>query len=210
MLLSKQIVCVRADGGILSIVMVLFDEIKAHVGWDKDDQARLAQLRRWLDSDTNDLVEGLGEKLAQFRGVQPMMGNPRFALRLRGVLLDWLEGLLSGTFDDAYVERRRAFGGELAKLDLSFEDVILLEGLVRKRLFELAQEYLNGQPREFSSTMYTLNKALDFDLALIHSSYLDARDAEMERALLDRFFAITGFSPTLYESLAEARGWNGE
>jgi len=190
--------------------MTLLNEIKTYIGWDGDDQARLADLRRWLDSDASDMAKVLGDQLVQFRGVQSMMDNPRFALRLHGVLLDWLEELLNGTFDDAYIEQRQAFGEELARLELSFEDVILLEGLVRKHLFELAQKRLDGHPQAFLSTMYTLNKALDFDLALIHNSYLQARDAEMERALLDRFLAITGFSPTLYESLAEARGWNGK
>ena len=53
-----------------------------------------------------------------------------------------------------------------------------------------------------------LDKALNLDLALIYSAYLAARDAEMERALLDRFLAVTGFSRTLYENLADTREWN--
>ena len=48
------------------------------------------------------------------------------------------------------------------------------------------------------------------DLALIYSAYLEVRSTEMERALLDRFLAVTGFSRTLYENLAEAREWTGE
>jgi hypothetical protein len=58
-----------------------------------------------------------------------------------------------------------------------------------------------------SSTMRTLDKALNLDLALIYSAYLEVRDAEMERTLLDRFLTVTGFSRTLYENLAGTRGW---
>jgi hypothetical protein len=58
--------------------------------------------------------------------------------------------------------------------------------------------------------MCTLDKALNLDLALIYSAYLEVRDAEMERALLDRFLSVTGFSRTLYENLVEARGWSRE
>jgi hypothetical protein len=53
-----------------------------------------------------------------------------------------------------------------------------------------------------------LDKALRLDLALIHNGYTQVRDAEIERSTLDRFLAITGFSRTLYENLAEAREWS--
>jgi hypothetical protein len=117
-------------------------------------------------------------------------------------------GLLDGTFDDATIEKRQALGRKLADVDLAFEDVILLEGRARQHLFELAQQKLVDQPQRLSSMMHTLNKALDCDLALVYVGCLDIRDAEMERALLDRFLAVTGFSPTLYESLVEAWRWS--
>jgi hypothetical protein len=51
---------------------------------------------------------------------------------------------------------------------------------------------------------------LNLDLALIYITYREVYDAQMERTLLDRFLAITGFSSTLYENLAEARVWSEE
>ncbi len=188
--------------------MAWFDKVKTCFAWDKADQARIAELRRWLDSDATDVVENLGKQLVQFKDVQPLMTNVRFVRRLHDVLREWLLGLLGGMFDEAYVKERWTFGRKLAEIDLAFEDVILLEGLARKQLFELTQRRLDGQPQTLSSTMHTLDKALNFDMALIYSSYLQVRDAEMERALLDRFLAITGFSRTLYESLADAQEWN--
>ena len=53
--------------------------------------------------------------------------------------------------------------------------------------------------------MQALEKALSLDLALIYNGYLEVRDAEMERTLLDRFLKVTGFSRTLYENLAERK-----
>lgn len=187
--------------------MAWFDKVKRCVDWSDADQMRLAELRNWLDSGAYEMVEGLGEQLVQFKGVQPLMANTRFARRFHNVLLEWLTGLLDGSFDETYAKERRAFGQKLAEVDLTFDDVILLEGLARQQLFDLAQREMGDQPQRLSSTMHTLNKALNCDLALIYSSYLDIHDAEMERALLDRFLSITGFSPTLYESLAEAQGW---
>jgi hypothetical protein len=189
-------------------MMTWFDNVKTHVGWDKADRTQIAELRRWLDSDATGVIEGLGKQLAQFKGTQPLMANARFARRLHGVLNEWLVGLLDGTFDGEYVKERCTFGRKLVEIDLAFEDVILLEGLTRRYLFELAQSQLGEHPHALSATMHTLDKALNLDLVLIYSGYLQVHDAEMERALLNRFLTITGFSRTLYENLVEAREWS--
>lgn len=187
-------------------MMAWFDMVKTHIGWDKTDQARIAAMRRCLDSNDPDLVDALGKRLAQLNGMQPLMSNIRFARRLYGLLREWLMGLLDGTFDGEGAQERWTLGKRLADVDLAFEDVILLEGLARQQLFELAREQVCQSPDSLSEMMYTLDKALNLDLALIYSGYLHVRDAEMERALLDRFITVTGFSRTLYENLAEAQG----
>ncbi len=190
------------------MVMAWFDRIKMYIGWDLADRARIAKLRRCLDSDLTEVIKALGKQLAKFKGTQPLMSNARFVQRLHSVLREWLMGLLNGTFDGEYVEERLTFGWELVEIDLTFEDVILLEELARRELFRFAQRRLGGRPQVLSSTMRTLNKALNLDLALIYSAYLEVRDAEMERTLLDRFLTVTGFSRTLYENLAEAWEWS--
>lgn len=181
-----------------------------YVGWDLADRARIAKLRHCLDSDLTEMVEDLGKQLSKFKGTQPLMSNARFVQRLHSMLHEWLTGLLDGTFDGEYVKDRWAFGRKLVEIDLTFEDVILLEGLTRKQLFEFAQRKLCERPQMLSSTMRTLDKALNLDLALIYSAYLEIRDAEMERVLLNRFLTVTGFSRTLYENLAEAQEWSEE
>ena len=184
-----------------------FDKIKTLVEWDLVDRARIAKLRRSMDSDCTEMIEALGKQLAQFKGAQSLMTNARFVQRLHSVLREWLIGLLDGTFDEEYVKARWGFGQKLVEVDLSFEDIILLESLARRSLFELAQGELNERPQVLWATVSTLDKALCLDLILIYNGYLQAREAEMERTLLDQFLAITGFSRTLYENLAEAREW---
>ena len=192
------------------MTMDWFDRIKVYVGWDVTDQARIAKLRGCMDSDFPAVVQDLSEQLVKFKGTQSLMANKRFVQRLHSVLCEWLDGLLDGAFDKEYVKERAALGQKLAGADLTFEDMILLEGLTRRHLFEFAEERLGDHPDVLSSTMHTVDKALNLDLTLIYSTYLELRDAEMERALLNQFLAVTGFSRTLYENLAEARGGNGE
>lgn len=190
------------------MITVWFERIKACVGWSPTDRERIARLRECLDSDLDGIIEMLGIQLAHFKGVEPLMANERFVRRLHGVLREWLTGLLDGSFDEEHIQARLRFGQRMAEADLTFEDIILVEALVRKQLAALARKRLNGRSRVLSSTLHALERALSLDLALVHGSYLQVRDAQMERALLDRFLAVTGFSRTLYENLAEAREQN--
>lgn len=183
--------------------MTRAEKVGSCIGWNGDDRARLAEVHQWLAAERDTIVEDLGERLATFNGMRGLMTNARFMERLHGVLREWLMGL----FEGASPGDRRELGHALARVDLGFEDVILLEGLMRERVFDLARTRLRGEPDRLSGVMHTLDKALNRDLALIHAGYLDVRDAKMEQALLDRFLTITGFSPTLYDSLARAWRW---
>ncbi|MEA3374593.1 MAG: protoglobin domain-containing protein [Chloroflexota bacterium] len=187
--------------------MAWAEKVRSCVDWSEGDRARLQEVRGWLDADRERMIEDLGEQVVEFNGAQALKTNARFMRRLHGLLREWLEGLLGGTFDGPSVRGREALGRELAHVDLTFEDVILLEGMTRERLYAVARERLEGQPDRLSAIMDTLNKAFTRDLALIYAGYVDLHNAELERALLDRFLTITGFSPTLYDSLAEAARW---
>jgi hypothetical protein len=186
---------------------VWLDKVKTCIGWDTVDQAQVSDLRTALNSDLHEVVETLGSRLVQLKDAQSLMTNTRFVQRLHGVLREWLTGPLGGAFDEAYAQARWALVHKLMEVGLTFEDIIFVEGLAHERLLALAQARLSAGAEELGATARALDKALRLDLALIHGGYIQARDAEIERATLDRFLAITGFSRTLYENLAEAREW---
>ena len=99
------------------MMMAWFDRVRMCVGWDRVDRARIAELRRWLDSDIAEMTETLGEQLVQFKGTQPLMANERFAQRFHSVLHEWLVGLLDGEFDGEYAKKRWTFGQKLMELE---------------------------------------------------------------------------------------------
>ncbi|MGD2104514.1 MAG: protoglobin domain-containing protein [Anaerolineae bacterium] len=188
--------------------MAWADKVRLCIDWQERDKEGLAKLRTWLDSESKEMIEDLAKCLIRYNGVQPLMRNARFVRRLHDVLHEWLTGLFDEAFDRERAETRRALAEKLVDMDLTFEDVILLEGMARQQLCELAVRHLDGQPQELSSTMQALNKVMTYDRALIYGGCLDLHDKRLEQTLLDRFLTVTGFSPTLYESLVEARGWN--
>jgi hypothetical protein len=187
---------------------VWLDKVKRCVGWDVVDRDRVCKLHACLDSDLHEVIQAIGSCVVQFKGTQSLMTNARFVQRLHGVLREWLAGPLSGEFDEAYAQARWTLVRKLTEVDLTFGDIILIQGLAREQLLELTQARLGGGADELSATMHALDKALRLDMTLIYGGYTQVRDAEIERVMLDRFLAITGFSRTLYENLAEAREWS--
>lgn len=187
---------------------VWLDRVKMCVGWDMVDQAHVSKLYTRLNSDLHKVVEAISSCLVQFKNTQSLMTNTRFVQRLYSVLREWLTGPLTGEFDETYAQTRWTLVRELMEVDLTFEDIILIEELAREQLLRLAQTHLDMGDEDLSATVHALDKALCLDMALIHSGYTQVRDTEIERATLDRFLAITGFSRTLYENLAEAREWS--
>lgn len=190
--------------------MAWTDKARLCVDWYEEDRARLSDLRTWLGSECEEMIEDLAERLIKTNGTQHLMRNTRFTHRLHELLREWLTGLVEEPFDDGRAERRRALGQSLGDVDLTFEDLILLEGMTRQRLYALAQRRLVEQPQKLSSAMHTLNKAMTYDRGLVYAGCLDLHDEELEQTLLDRFLTVTGFSPTLYDSLAEAYRWSEE
>jgi hypothetical protein len=185
---------------------IWLEKVKMCVGWNTVDQAQVSKLHTYLNSDLHKVVEAVGSCLVQLKDTQSLMTNTRFVQRLHNVLHEWLTGPLTGEFDEAYAQARWAFAHRLVEVDLTFEDVILMEGVARERLLELAQAQLD-EKKALATTACALNKALRLDMALIYRGYTQIRDAKIERSTLDRFLAITGFSRSLYENLAEAREW---
>jgi len=181
------------------VIMTSFDKAISCIGWDDTDQARIDELGLSLDGQLDELIESLAEDLVQFKEAQSLTANTRYVQRLHGAIGEWLEGLLDGGFDETHIESRCAFVERALEIDLKFDDFLMLETFVRHRL--------GGDGALFGNGVTVLDKALCLDLALIHSCYTQQREAKMERELLDQFLRITGFSRSLYENLAEARGW---
>jgi hypothetical protein len=149
------------------------------------------------------MAEDLFEALAALDGAPSATRNARFARRLRDLIREWLTGLMDVSFDGEFAERRQSLGQRLVRLDLSFQDLVLLEAMASRRLFSLAFALMDGRPQELSLAVRTLNTAILYDRALIYAGFVELHDRELEQALLERFLSITGFSPSLYEGLAE-------
>lgn len=180
------------------------DRAKLCMEWAEGDEERLVRLREWMAPEEDAFVDGLVEYVTELEGVPRLLVNGRFTGRLHALLQEWVSGLLAPAYCDVeHQERRRDLGRRLARLNINYEHVILLDGIASRSLLTVVTENLEDCADQLSPTLDVLHKALAYDRGLIHAGFVELRDSEMEQALLDRFLAITGFSPSLYEGLAE-------
>ena len=199
----------RGAGGRDEPAVAWLERARQGCGWTADDERRIDAIRQWVTPEVAEIITLLTGRLVQLKETQPLMSNTRFVKRLHEVLQEWFLGLLESPLEQASLDHKVALGRKFVEIELEFEDIILLESMAHAQLQALVRGNVEADAEEFVPTMDTLNKALCLHLALLHRGYFKVRDAVMERTMLDRFLAVTGFSRTLYENLAGSREWGG-
>jgi len=187
--------------GAILVAVVILDNAKACVDWGESDQACIRELAGWFSADRSAVIDALQSQLVYFKHMQVLMLNTRFVDILYRVLCDWMDGLLLADYAESYVEHRVQMVQRLAGLDLALADIILLGDLVRRELFALARERLGNDAVAISAMQEVIDKSISLDMVVVCDIYQQMHDEEIEKALLDHFLSVTGFSRSLYENL---------
>ncbi|WP_422926295.1 protoglobin domain-containing protein [Singulisphaera sp. PoT] len=157
-----------------------YREFQEYVGWAEDDAARIAAVAPLIDQDLPGLIDDFYAQIERHPEASKVItgGQPQIE-RLKGTLLRWVRELLSGKYDDAYVERRRKVGER--HVEIGLEQVYTNVALSRLRtgLSRSLQARWDGDACLFNETTRSLDKLLDLDLAIIEGAY----QAEYSRRL---------------------------
>src|SRR5690606_15118570 len=97
-------------------------------------------------------------------------GQPQLQ-RLHGTLYQWLEQLLCGPYDEAYMMRRWKVGHRHVEVGLAQRYTGLALARVRSGLTAAVREEWVGSPEDLGATLDSLHKLLDLDHALIQDAY---------------------------------------
>ena len=143
----------------------------------------------------------LQSQLVFFKRMQPLMLNTRFADTLHRVSCVWMDGPLLADYTESYGEHRVLTVQRLASLDLALADTILLRDLVRRELLALATKRLGGDDVAMPAMQEAIDQSISLDLMVVCDICQQLHDEEMEKALLDLFLSVTGFSRSLYEGM---------
>ncbi len=152
-----------------------YRELQRYVGWSDKDARRVRAVRSLLSRHFGELVEDFYAYAQSSPDAARVLqgGRPQLE-RLRVMLHQWLEELVSGPYDEAYVVRRWNVG--LKHAEIGLDQVFTNAAMSRLRtgmLNALWDEWsrTGGDLEEQRATVLALSRLLDLDLAIIEDAY---------------------------------------
>lgn len=166
-----------------------YQELQVYVGWGEDDVRRVRAAGPVLAPALEELVVDFYDEIERHPDTARVItGGAAQIARLQGTLRRWLDELLSGVYDAAYVARRWRVGSRHVEigLDQVYANVALAR--LRTGLQRELRRGWAGDANELSETARSLNKLLDLDLAIIEDAYQAEYADRLQRA--ERLAAI--------------------
>ncbi len=164
--------------------MSFLDEIRAYIGFDELDEARVADLRPLLAPNFPVVIESFYEAVQFNPGTAAILAAQEEGSidRLRATLAVWLESAFTGPWDASWYELRYRIGRMHVKVGLPTQYVIAAMNRLRILLRKLAREAQADAP-----SIQAIDKLLDIELAIMIHSYIEEKErVQAERSYLER------------------------
>lgn len=161
-----------------------WEEMKAYVGFDEADMARLAALRPAVEPRLQWLVDNFYATVLRFPDARTVLQSEGQVARLKGTLKRWVMDMLTGPYDDAYWERRKRIGQVHVKVGLAERYVFAAMNLIRRDLCQIAREAVaDGEERWV--TCMALHRITDLELAAMSAAFHEAHELRRLQSLQD-------------------------
>jgi signal transduction histidine kinase len=149
-----------------------YQELQAYVGWTDEDARRIRDATAVLEPHLPILIDDFYAEIERHPGARKVItGGQAQIERLKGTLLRWVQELLSGRYDDAYVTRRWRVGWRHVEIGLDQVYTNVALSRLRTGLGRTLQANWKGDLCVLVETIRSLNKLLDLDLAIIEEAY---------------------------------------
>jgi signal transduction histidine kinase len=149
-----------------------YRELQSYVGWEEADARRVAAAAPLLEPHLHALIDDFYAEIERHPNARKVITGGSVQIdRLKGTLIQWIRDLLSGTYDEAYVDRRWRVGWR--HVEIGLEQVYTNVALSRLRtgLVCALQDSWRGDEPTLKHTVRSLDKLLDLDLAIIEDAY---------------------------------------
>ena len=183
-----------------------YQELQSYVGWTSEDaQAQFVIAGSELTHQLPFLIDDFYDEINRHPATREVLtgGQPQID-RLKVSLQRWVSELLSGPYDQEYVERRGRIGGR--HVEIGLEQIFTSAALSRLRvgLIRAIEQTWRREPRELTATIVAINKLLDLDLAIIEDAYQAAYEARLQQTQEERLSLLRERSEEKFRKLVEA------
>ena len=162
----------------------LFDELKHYIAFGPADEAALRALHPVAAPQFVRIAEVFYERILENEGArQVLVGGESSVGRLKGTLVTWMDGLLSGPWDDAYYELRCRIGRVHVRISMPQHYMFGAMNVLRQELEALIdRELASAGPAAAQAARSALGKVLDLELAIMLHTFREDLLAQQARA----------------------------
>lgn len=150
----------------------IFNELKRYVRFSDEDEKALQDFLPTAQKHFQDIVDEFYQRLFEHENANRVFAGPQQIRKLKVTLMQWLETLLSGPWDDHYFENRARIGRAHVRIALPQHYMFGAMNLLRRHLVRLANDLRDVVVRR--QTVNALSKILDLELAVMLETYREA------------------------------------
>lgn len=154
---------------------LIFDryrDLQDYVGWSDKDAALIRRIAPVVASSLPGLIDDFYAEIDRHAATRKTItGGLEQIERLKHTLADWLNDLLAGEYDSAYVARRWQVG--VRHVEIGLDEVYVLAALsrIKTSLTGALMMHWPGEKDELAAAVLSLQKLLDLDMAIIEDAY---------------------------------------
>ena len=158
-----------------------FDEMKAWVRFDDNDEVRLRALWPFVEPALFPLADTFYERILEQPGAASVLRDEGQVERLKGTLRRWAEELVRGPWDEAYYARRERIGRVHVDVGLQARYMFTAMNVFRQGLGQIATD--NLPPVDAHLAIASLDRICDMDLAIMTGTYVTSSEARQMMTL---------------------------
>lgn len=163
----------------------VFEELKRYVGFDAKDEQRLTSLYAILKPEFPNVADVFYQRILENEGARKALeGGETRVGRLKVTLVQWLEKLFQGPYDDSYYELRARIGRMHVRISLPQHYMLGAMNVVREELGVRLQSLGHHTAEQLLEARSAIGKMLDLELAIMLHTYREdllAQSAKSER-----------------------------
>jgi len=148
-----------------------FEELCRYVRFGDEDGAALRALHPHAHPWFERIATTFYQRIQEHEDSVQVLRSPDQVDRLKVSLVDWLDSLLAGPWDEAYFQRRTRIGRMHVQVKLPQRFMFGAIAVIRGQLQDIAHEALAGDPEALARTRRAIDRILDLELGIMLESY---------------------------------------
>jgi signal transduction histidine kinase len=160
----------------------LFDELKRYVGFDPADEEALRALHAGCAPEFERISDVFYRRILDHSEAKKALeGGESQVGRLKVTLIEWMDSLLRGPWDEAYYERRARIGRVHVRIALPQHYMFGAMNVVRQEMVQVIDRVC-PEPDAQRRARLALGKILDLELAIMLHTYREDLIAQQSRS----------------------------